>query len=43
MADYYRGKGMLSTVDGMGTMDEVSAAIAKVLGRGRGEAKNALG
>jgi len=29
--DHYRGKGMLSTVNGMGTMDEVTEAIAKVL------------
>ena len=27
VAGYYRQKGMLSRVDGMGTMDEVSAAI----------------
>jgi len=31
VADHYRQKGMLSMVDGMGTMDEVSAAIAGVL------------
>jgi len=31
VADYYRGKGMLSKVDGMGTMDEVSAAIGTAL------------
>ena len=31
VADYYRGKGALATVSGMGTMDEVSAAIADVL------------
>jgi len=31
VAEYYRGKGMLSTVDGMGTMDEVSAAIGQAL------------
>jgi adenylate kinase len=31
VADHYRGRGMLSTVDGMGTMDEVSDAIAGVL------------
>jgi adenylate kinase len=31
VAQYYRDKGMLSTVDGMGTMDEVSAAIGKAL------------
>jgi len=31
VADHYRQKGMLSSVDGMGTMDEVSAAIAGVL------------
>ena len=30
-ADDYRQKGALSTVSGMGTMDEVSAAIAEVL------------
>jgi adenylate kinase len=31
VADYYRSKGQLSTVDGMGSMDEVSAAIGGVL------------
>jgi adenylate kinase len=31
LAQYYREKGMLSTVDGMGSMDEVSAAIGKAL------------
>jgi adenylate kinase len=31
VADFYRQKGMLSAVDGMGTMEEVSAAIADVL------------
>jgi adenylate kinase len=31
VAHYYKGKSMLSQVDGMGTMDEVSDAIAKVL------------
>ena len=31
VAEYYRGKGMLSTVDGMGTMEEVSAAIGQAL------------
>lgn len=31
VAGYYRRKGMLSTVDGMGTMDEVAAAIDGVL------------
>jgi adenylate kinase len=31
VADFYRGKGMLSTVDGMGTMDQVSEAIGGVL------------
>ena len=31
VADYYRGKGMLSKVDGMGTVDEVSAAIGTAL------------
>jgi adenylate kinase len=31
VADYYRRKGALSTVSGMGTMDEVSAAIGAVL------------
>lgn len=31
VADYYRRKGMLSKVNGMGTMDEVTAAIGVVL------------
>jgi adenylate kinase len=31
VADYYRQKGALSAVSGMGTMDEVSAAIGEVL------------
>jgi adenylate kinase len=31
VSDHYRAKGMLSRVDGMGTMDEVSAAISGVL------------
>ena len=31
VAGYYRQKGMLSRVDGMGSMDEVSAAIAGAL------------
>jgi adenylate kinase len=31
VVDYYRQKGALSTVSGMGTMDEVSAAIGGVL------------
>jgi len=31
VADYYRQRGALSTVSGMGTMDEVSAAIGGVL------------
>jgi adenylate kinase len=31
VVDYYRQKGALSTVSGMGTMDEVSAAIGEVL------------
>ncbi len=31
VSSYYETKGMLSRVDGMGTMDEVAAAIAKVL------------
>ena len=31
LADYYRQKGALSTVNGMGTMDEVSAAVEEVL------------
>lgn len=31
LADYYRQKGALSTVNGMGTMDEVSTAIEGVL------------
>lgn len=41
VSDHYRAKGMLSRVDGMGTMDEVSAAISGVLeeaGRRRGRA-----
>jgi adenylate kinase len=31
VADYYRRKGMLKAVDGMGTMDQVSAAIENLL------------
>jgi len=31
VADYYRRKGMLKTVDGMGTMDQVNAAIENLL------------
>jgi adenylate kinase len=31
VADYYRRKGMLKTVDGMGTMDQVSVAIENLL------------
>jgi adenylate kinase len=31
VADYYRGKGALASVDGMGTMDQVSASIAEVV------------
>jgi adenylate kinase len=31
VADYYRRKGMLKTVDGMGPMDQVSAAIENLL------------
>lgn len=31
VSDHYRAKGMLSRVDGMGTVDEVSAAISGVL------------
>jgi adenylate kinase len=31
VADYYRHKGMLKTVDGMGTMDQVSTAIENLL------------
>jgi adenylate kinase len=31
VSGYYEGKGMLSTVDGMGTMDEVAAAIEGAL------------
>jgi adenylate kinase len=31
VAGYYRGRSALSAVDGMGSIDEVSAAIAKVL------------
>ncbi len=31
VADYYRRKGMLKTVDGMGTMDQVSAVIENLL------------
>ena len=31
LADYYRQKGALSTVNGMGTVDEVSAAVEEVL------------
>jgi len=33
VADYYRGRGTLSAVDGMGSIETVSAAIAKVLKR----------
>ena len=39
VAEYYRGKGTLSTIDGMGTMDEVSAAIGKALDGRAGAAK----
>jgi adenylate kinase len=39
VADYYRGKGDLSQVDGMGTMDEVTAAIAGVLKASAGAGK----
>jgi adenylate kinase len=31
VADYYRKKGVLKTVDGMGTMDEVSKAIERLI------------
>jgi adenylate kinase len=31
VAEYYRKKGMLKSVDGMGTVDEVSAAIGNLL------------
>jgi adenylate kinase len=31
VSDYYRSKGQLSTVDGMGSMDDVTAAIGGVL------------
>jgi adenylate kinase len=31
VADYYRRQGMLSTVNGMGTVDEVAGAIAKLI------------
>jgi adenylate kinase len=31
VADYYRDKGTLKTVDGMGTVDEVSSAIEQLL------------
>jgi adenylate kinase len=31
VADYYRKKGVLKTVDGMGTMDEVSKAIEQLI------------
>jgi adenylate kinase len=33
LAGYYAGKGMLRTVDGMAPIDDVTVAIAKVLGR----------
>jgi adenylate kinase len=31
VAEFYRGKGMLSTVDGMGSVEDVEASIAKAL------------
>jgi len=31
VADYYRKKGMLKSVDGMGTMDQVTSAIENLL------------
>lgn len=31
VADYYRKKGVIKTVDGMGTMDEVSEAIERLI------------
>jgi adenylate kinase len=34
LVTYYSGKDMLKTVDGMATIDEVSAALARVLGPG---------
>ena len=32
LVSYYRGKGMLKTVDGMAPVDEVTAAIRRALG-----------
>jgi adenylate kinase len=41
VADHYRRKGLLSTVDGMGSMDEVEAAIAQALAGRRNRGKTA--
>lgn len=41
VADHYRGKGLLSTVNGMGSMDEVEAAIAKALAEAGNRGKTA--
>jgi len=35
LADYYAGKGMLKTVDGMAPVDEVTAAIGAILSPGK--------
>ena len=35
ISDYYRGKGMLKTVDGMQSIEDVSAVLADILDRAR--------
>ena len=38
LADYYRGKGTLKSVDGMAPIDAVTSAINGALGRGSAHA-----